>query len=163
MIFRSSFSGLCGSPGQPQYDAGNSYQDALAHHRRAQGLEAVSVDLGIMLSVGILAEMGDHTFKLWENALGIREHAFHALIKSLVNGQKQKGGADKGSYPTQVCLGLGTADILAAHQLPNPPWFVDPRFKPGGYLVFGCHRKRWCHWFHYCIACIKTFGSRWQG
>ena len=125
MIFCSSFSGLCGSPGQAQYGAGNSYQDALAHYRRNQGLKAVSVDLGIMLSVGILAEMGDHTFKLWEEVLGIRDYAFHALIKSLVNHQQQKRGIDVGSYPTQVCLGLGTADIMATHHLPSPPWFVD--------------------------------------
>lgn len=133
MIFCSSFSGLCGSPGQAQYGAGNTYQDALANHRRAQGLNAVSVNLGIMLDVGILAEMGDHTFKLWEDVLGIREHAFHALMKSLINAQWQRrSGGHKGlaSYPAQVCLGLGTADILAAHRLPDVPWFSDPRFGP---------------------------------
>ncbi|KAI1771028.1 hypothetical protein F4818DRAFT_454916 [Hypoxylon cercidicola] len=129
MIICSSFSGLCGSPGQAQYGAGNTYQDALAHHRRSNGLKATSINLGIMLSVGILAEMGDHTFKQWENALGIRETAFHALVKSVINGQQQKRGVDS-EYPTQICLGLGTADIVASQHLPSPPWFEDPRFGP---------------------------------
>lgn len=129
MIFCSSFIGLCGNVGQAQYAAGNSYQDALARYRRAQGLKAVSIDLGIMLDVGVLTEMSAHAFKLWEEILGIREPAFHALMKSLINGQQQKRGGDEGC-PPHICIGLGTADILATHHLPSPPWFEDPRFGP---------------------------------
>lgn len=44
MIFCSPISGLCGNPGQAQYSAGSSYQDALARYRRAQGLKTVSID-----------------------------------------------------------------------------------------------------------------------
>jgi NADPH:quinone reductase-like Zn-dependent oxidoreductase/NADP-dependent 3-hydroxy acid dehydrogenase YdfG len=130
MIFCSSFSGLCGSPGQAQYGAGNTYQDALAHHRRSQGLKATSVDLGIMLSVGILAEMGTHTFKQWEDVLGIREHAFHALVKSIASRQQRQTAAKEVDTPAQICLGLGNADMMLTHGLPNPPWYTDPRFKP---------------------------------
>ena len=82
-----------------------------------------------MLDVGILAEMGAHSFKLWEEILGIREPAFHALMKSLINGQQQKRGGHEGC-PSHICIGLGTADILATHHLPSPPWFKDPRFGP---------------------------------
>ena len=66
MIFCSSISGLWGKLGQAQCIAGNSYQDALAHYRRAEGLNAVSIDLGIMLDVGVIAETGAHNFKVWE-------------------------------------------------------------------------------------------------
>ncbi|KAE8350731.1 phenolpthiocerol synthesis polyketide synthase ppsB [Aspergillus coremiiformis] len=129
MIFCSSISGLCGNPGQAQYAAGNTYQDALAHYRRAQGLNAVSVNLGIMLDVGVIAETGAHNFKVWEEVLGIREPAFHGLMRSLVNGQQRKrSGEDE--YPAQISTGLGTADILSAHGLPSPAWFKDPRFGP---------------------------------
>lgn len=130
MVFCSSFSGLCGSPGQAQYGGGNTYQDALAHIRRDQGLKAVSVNLGIMLSVGILAEMGTHTFKQWEDALGIREPAFLALIRSIINGQQNKRNDGEFSCPGQISLGLGHADIIQRHSLPNPPCFSDPRFGP---------------------------------
>jgi len=44
MIFCSSISGLCGNPGQAQYSAGSSSQDALARYRRAQGFKAVSIN-----------------------------------------------------------------------------------------------------------------------
>ena len=129
MIFCSSISGIAGPFGQAQYAAGNTYQNALASYRRTQGLKAVSIDLGIMLDVGILAETGTHNLKTWEDVLGIREPAFHALMKSAINGQQQRRGGDD-DCPIQICVGLGTADILAAHRLSNPPWFEDPRFGP---------------------------------
>lgn len=65
IIFCSSVSCISGNPGQAQYDAGNTYQDALAHYRRTQGLKAVSIDLGIMLDVGVIAESVEHNFKVW--------------------------------------------------------------------------------------------------
>ena len=126
MIFASSITGICGSRGQAQYDAGNTYQDALAHYRRNLGLKAVSVNLGIVLDVGVTAESIGHSFKWWKDALGIREPAFQALMKSLINGQQQ-GQRDE-ECPAQVCVGLGTADILAVHHLPSPHWFSNPRF-----------------------------------
>ena len=130
MVFCSSQSGVCGNPSQAQYAAGNTYQDALAHYRRAQGLKVVSVNLGIMRDVGVLAETESHALKVWEKVLGIGEPAFHALMKSLINGQLRKRGAREDEAPVQVCTGLGTADILAIHRLASPAYFMDPRLGP---------------------------------
>ena len=126
MIFASSISGICGSRGQAQYDAGNTYQDSMAHYRRKLGLKAVSVDLGIVLDVGVMAGSASHNFKVWEETLGMREPAFCALMKSLINGQMGKR-ADW--CPAQVCVGLGTADLMAAHHLPSPPWVFRPTIR----------------------------------
>jgi zearalenone synthase (highly reducing iterative type I polyketide synthase) len=125
-IICSSISGIFGYPGQTQYAAANTFQDALARHRRSKGLKGVAVDLGIMRDVGILAEQGT-TGKLadWEAILGIREKPFHALMKSLINSE-WKGD----SYPAQVCTGLGTADVMARFGLERPEHFSDPRFGP---------------------------------
>ena len=130
MIFCSSQSGVCGNVSQAQYAAGNTYQDALARYRRAQGLKVVSVNLGITRDVGVLAETGSHALKSYEEALGIREPAFHALMKSLINEHSGRRDTREDTSPIQLCTGLGTADLLATHRLASPAYFADPRFGP---------------------------------
>jgi NAD(P)-dependent dehydrogenase (short-subunit alcohol dehydrogenase family)/acyl carrier protein len=51
----SSLASLCGSPGQAAYGAANAFLDALAHHRRQQGLCALSVNFGAFAEVGMAA------------------------------------------------------------------------------------------------------------
>lgn len=123
----SSVSGVCGNAGQAQYAAGNTYQDALAYHRRMQGLKAISINLGIMRDVGSLAEATGigNNLSQWEEIIGIRESAFHALMKSLIIRQR-----DSDTCPAQVCSGLGSADLINAHSKSLPYYFADPRIGP---------------------------------
>ena len=120
-------SGVCGNAGQAQYAAGNTYQDALAQHRQHRGLKAVAVNLGIMRDVGAIAETAGvgNNLSQWEDVIGIREPAFHALIESLIIRQR-----DDDACPAQVCTGLGSADLIAAHGLALPYYFADPRLGP---------------------------------
>ncbi|KAF4812001.1 Reducing polyketide synthase hmp8 [Colletotrichum tropicale] len=130
-VLCSSVSGVVGNPGQAAYAAANTYQDALAAYRRKRGLKAVAVDLGVMRDVGVLAEGNTESGVLgrWEEAVGIPEPIFHALIKSVVHGQKQEQNSEE-AVPAQVVTGLGSADVWAAHRLPQPFYLSDPRFSP---------------------------------
>lgn len=125
MIFFSSCAGLLGNSGQANYAAGNTYQDELARYRRSKSLKAVSVDLGIIRDVGVVAETGAKGFlAVWEKAIGIREPVFHAIMRSIIN-QQTRPGADL--FPAQVGTGLPTADTMAKYGLSRPNFFNDPR------------------------------------
>lgn len=55
-ILLSSLSGIVGHPGQANYAAGNTYQDALARYRAERGQAAAAIDLGGMFSEGYISE-----------------------------------------------------------------------------------------------------------
>nr|WP_233261551.1 type I polyketide synthase [Vitiosangium sp. GDMCC 1.1324] len=54
-VMHASVAGLMGSAGQGNYAAANAFMDALAHHRRAQGLSALSIDWSAFSEVGLAA------------------------------------------------------------------------------------------------------------
>ena len=55
-IMLSSLVGRIGDPSQAAYAAASAFQDAFADHRNRQGLPAVTLDLGKVVDIGIVAE-----------------------------------------------------------------------------------------------------------
>lgn len=55
-IMLSSVAGIAGGSSQCDYAAGNTFEDAVARHRTAEGLPGLSIDLGPVKSVGYVAE-----------------------------------------------------------------------------------------------------------
>jgi NAD(P)-dependent dehydrogenase (short-subunit alcohol dehydrogenase family)/acyl carrier protein len=55
-VLLSSLAGVVGQMGSANYSAGCSFQDALARHRLAHDQRALSLDIGWMKNIGIIAE-----------------------------------------------------------------------------------------------------------
>ncbi|KAI9879283.1 MAG: hypothetical protein M1830_009013 [Pleopsidium flavum] len=55
-VMLSSLAGIVGYASQCNYSAGGTFQDALARYRTARGLPGVAIDLGVVKSVGYVAE-----------------------------------------------------------------------------------------------------------
>ena len=117
-VMLSSFAGIFGNRGQTNYAAGCAFQDALAQSRRARGLAAVSIDLGVMRDVGNLAENGaTGDIKNWEKVWGIREDKFLALMQLAMQ-------PDNMSIEASVVTGLGTRAGTVAAGI-KPPFYFD--------------------------------------
>ncbi|PGH19323.1 hypothetical protein AJ80_04076 [Polytolypa hystricis UAMH7299] len=126
-VMLSSSAGIAGSRGQGNYSAGNTFQDALAHYRRLHNQHGASIDLGVILGVGFLANntqdrITDNT-KGW-NFIGIHERELHALVQCAITGQSLNGH----HVPTQIITGLGTGGIVHLAGEKFPWWFNDAKF-----------------------------------
>ncbi|KAI0407872.1 polyketide synthase PksD, partial [Xylaria palmicola] len=79
-ILLSSTAGILGNMGQPNYAAGCAFQDALARHRKsALGDRSLSLDLGVMSTIGVIAESASLQ-RRFEAYVQIDEAAFLSVL-----------------------------------------------------------------------------------
>jgi hypothetical protein len=65
-VLFSSAGALLGSIGQGNYTAANTFLDSLAHHRRRNGLSALSINWGPWAEVGMTAALADQHRQRWD-------------------------------------------------------------------------------------------------
>ncbi|KAI3316791.1 reducing type I polyketide synthase [Xylariaceae sp. AK1471] len=99
-VMLSSGVGVLGNPSQANYAAGNTYQDAVARHRASQGRAAVSIDLGIVQSIGFVAETAGVEERLLKSGhrplseaevMGLVEHAIRKPRRPVRTSQVASG------------------------------------------------------------------------
>lgn len=120
-VFLSSLTGIIGSQVQANYAAGNTFEDALAHYRVANGQKATSIDLSAMQSEGVLAdhrEVFDQIVNV-KSLLPMSQEELFAILDQYCM---------PGTHKAQVITGLDLPASVAAKGAQEPAWMSQPTF-----------------------------------
>lgn len=118
-VLLSSIVGVGGNAGQSNYSAGGTFLDAFARYRTARGLPATSIDLGMVRSVGYVAETAGVEARL--AAIGykaLEEDQVLRLVESAIANSKRQQSC-------QIITGISTG--FSGDQT-KAIWLQDPRF-----------------------------------
>jgi KR domain len=111
-IMLSSMAGIIGNPGQANYSAAGTYQDALSQHRRLRGLPSITIDLGMVSDVGYIAENPEQFERLdYLENLFISERDLHLILKAAMLGFTRNGAP----IPAQLITGIGKELLSEGH------------------------------------------------
>ncbi|KAL4875010.1 hypothetical protein BJY04DRAFT_233116 [Aspergillus karnatakaensis] len=119
-VMFASICGLIGNPGQTNYAAGNTFQDALAHHRNSINEHGTSLDLGIFVFTGRVARDP----KLLAKALElfpqepVTERQFHAILDCYCS----PSACREMQLVCQPCVGMRAREGAVA----APFWLQNP-------------------------------------
>ncbi|EFX01892.1 polyketide synthase [Grosmannia clavigera kw1407] len=118
-VFLSSLSGIIGNRGQANYAAGNSFQDALARHRSSQGMHSVSLDLGLVLGAGMVAE--DESLLDAMRARGFLGTRLQDVL-FILDRAMARPGTENIDIPPQIVTSVGTGGLTIQNQPSDPFW-----------------------------------------
>ncbi|KAK4161309.1 hypothetical protein QBC43DRAFT_97854 [Cladorrhinum sp. PSN259] len=127
-ILLSSLAGLAGNSGQSNYVAGNTYQDALARHRLVRGQSAASIDVGMMVQVGLVAE----SIKVAENLMRVGYMAIYeaellSLMDRLCDPDPARRAAES-PLSGQIPIGITTPGMFRRKGYEEKDWMRRPEF-----------------------------------
>ena len=125
-ILLSSACGITGVRGQANYASGNTYQDALARHRIRNGQKAVSIDLGMIVSSGYVADRP----QVLEGMKRLGYPPLHeAELLSLLEYHCDPALPLLSPLKCQVIIGLETPASLRAQNIEEVYWMNRSQFR----------------------------------
>lgn len=126
-VFLSSSSGVIGNRGQANYSAGNCFQDALARHRSSLGMHSVSIDLGLVLGAGMVAENEDLLDAMKASGfIGIRIQDMLTILDRAMAPPDTEASL---GIPAQIVTTVGTGGLTIQNQPSDPFWTRTALFR----------------------------------
>lgn len=123
-IMLASVSGLVGNPGQSNYAAGCTFQDSLARHRTSRGQNAISIDLGPMRTVGVVAETKAFQKAFDAFTIPVEEDEFLSLMSICCDPSRGAISAAE----CQITMGLTTPAEMLSRSIAPPEFLQRPLF-----------------------------------
>ncbi|MFF6816308.1 SDR family NAD(P)-dependent oxidoreductase, partial [Streptomyces sp. NPDC012403] len=124
-VLFSSVSGILGGPGQANYAAANTYLDALAHLRRAEGLPATSMAWGLWAEASGMTGTMSAVDRQRMSRLGVgrlaSEHGLRLFDAALASAQPLLVPAVLDLPALRVRAGEGTLTGMLSEVVPTPP------------------------------------------
>lgn len=125
-VLLSSATSKIGQPGQSNYSAGNAFLNALARYRAFNGLRATTLDLGVILSIGFLAEDDTAMGALRKfGANSMREEEYYAVLDEVCNPNTTQPSLLKSC----LTLNLATPEGLRLSGIDQVEWMTEPLFR----------------------------------
>lgn len=127
-VLLASVNGIFGGRAQANYAAANTYQDSLAHHRISLQEKAVSIDLGLMVGEGIVAEDAHllDTLRRWGQFMDVGQNELFALLDHYCDPSLPLLQHDE----AQILVGVETAAAIRAKGVDIHHSFFRPMFQP---------------------------------
>ena len=126
-VLLSSLVGIVGAQGQSNYAAGNAFQDSLARCRVSRGEKAVSLDLGMIVDEGTVAD--DEALARTMGSFGhyqpMTTSNLEALLERYCDPSLRVLPADE----CQVVCGIRSPKALRALGFKEPGWMSLPMFR----------------------------------
>ncbi|KAJ0106987.1 hypothetical protein J7T55_011082 [Diaporthe amygdali] len=118
-VMLSSLAGVMGHRGQGNYGCGNIFQDYFASYRRSQGLRAMTIDIGYLLSVGFVAEHDEYVDHVKAMGLKVMHNSdLHGLLSIAMEHSNTPL-----HHPAQIMCGLPHNSYSEGWY-----WITDDRF-----------------------------------
>ncbi|KAI1740420.1 lovastatin nonaketide synthase [Xylaria scruposa] len=126
-IMLASVNGIFGGRAQANYAAANAFQDALAHCRVSLGERAISIDLGLMVGEGIVAEDVEllGALRRWGQFMDVEQNELIALLDHYCNPELSLSQQKQ----AQIVIGVETAAAIRAKGIDIHHSFSRPLFR----------------------------------
>ncbi|KAK5626259.1 hypothetical protein RRF57_001974 [Xylaria bambusicola] len=126
-IMLASVNGIFGGRAQANYAAANAFQDELAHTRVSLGEKAVSIDLGLMVGEGIVAEDTEllGTLRRWGQFMDVGQSELIALMDHYCDPELPLLQHNE----AQVLIGVETAAAIRSKGIDIHHSFSRPMFR----------------------------------